>query len=281
MRAWLAGKADRVIDAAVRLAGLERASPLSVRLAERIAPVHSGEYHGQHVRVSCPNWMTYWRARTLLTKEPDTIAWIESFEKGDVLFDVGANIGLYSIFAAKRGHTVVAFEPEAANYAELCRNLSLNALDQRVTCFPIALSDRYGADSLYLSRLGAGMALNTVGAAVDWRHAPFTPAFTQSVLRYSLDQAVSDFTLSFPTHLKIDVDGAEGSVLAGAMNTIRDPRLQSILIELNEALPDDRIALDRVLGAGFGVDRRTESAPAGAPAEQQTVYNYLLRRCAA
>ena len=47
-----------------------------------------------------PNKMTAWRVRTLFSKEPDTIAWLLSFRSGDVLIDIGANVGMYTIFAA-------------------------------------------------------------------------------------------------------------------------------------------------------------------------------------
>src|SRR5689334_19678778 len=67
-----------------------------------------------------------WRAETLLSKEPETIRWIDSFSPGSVFWDIGANIGTFSLYAGL-GHdiSVVAFEPAAANYYVLSRNIQL------------------------------------------------------------------------------------------------------------------------------------------------------------
>ena len=63
----------------------------------------------------CPNGITYWRAKTLLKKEPETIEWIDSFKKDDVFWDVGANVGTYSLYAGMKGIKTLAFEPSAGN----------------------------------------------------------------------------------------------------------------------------------------------------------------------
>jgi precorrin-6B methylase 2 len=60
------------------------------------------------------------RVQSLFTKEPITLAWIDSFKEGETLFDIGANLGMYTVYAAvMRNANVYAFEPEALNYAEL------------------------------------------------------------------------------------------------------------------------------------------------------------------
>ena len=74
----------------------------------------------------CPNRTVSWRVTTFLTKEPETIEWIDTFAPGDVLFDIGANIGCYSIYAASRSVRVMAFEPESQNYALINQNIFLN-----------------------------------------------------------------------------------------------------------------------------------------------------------
>jgi hypothetical protein len=52
------------------------------------------------VRFAVANQITAWRVRTFATKEPGTIAWIDAFAADDVMLDVGANIGLYALYAA-------------------------------------------------------------------------------------------------------------------------------------------------------------------------------------
>jgi FkbM family methyltransferase len=59
---------------------------------------------------------------------------------GDVVFDVGANIGLYTVFLASKGATVYAFEPSTWARANLSRNVTMNRLEHRVHIFPYAVS---------------------------------------------------------------------------------------------------------------------------------------------
>jgi len=91
--------------------------------------------------VNLANQPTYIKSRVLRlkTKEPETIDWIESIPQQDILFDVGANIGIYTMCAGARGITTYAFEPHAGNYNILCQNISAN--DFPCTAYCIALSN--------------------------------------------------------------------------------------------------------------------------------------------
>ena len=64
------------------------------------------------------------RALTFETKEPETLNWIRGFDAEDNLLDIGANIGIYSLYAAYKGGNVTAIEPDALNYALLNLNIS-------------------------------------------------------------------------------------------------------------------------------------------------------------
>ena len=86
---------------------------------------------------------TEFRVRTLLTKEPETLAWIDTFQKGEVFWDIGANIGVYGLYAARNGMRVQMFEPSPVNHWLLTRNVEVNKLDN-VTTYPFALSDKSG-----------------------------------------------------------------------------------------------------------------------------------------
>ena len=79
-------------------------------------------------------------------KEPETLEWIDSFQrklKNSVL-GYGANIGLYSVYAAiKFKHIdVISFEPSTSNTRTLSRNISINDLEDKISIFPLALSDK-------------------------------------------------------------------------------------------------------------------------------------------
>lgn len=97
--------------------------------------------NGKDLHFATPDARARWRVETLYTKEPDTIAWIERFEPNSVFWDVGANIGIYSLYAAAFGHEVYAFEPDAGLFAALTSGVD-NSL-ARVLAFP----SRVGSDA--------------------------------------------------------------------------------------------------------------------------------------
>ena len=85
---------------------------------------------GVRLRFTVPN---RFRAKSFATKEPETLDWIDHLPQGCTLWDVGANVGLYSIYAAKKRECrVVAFEPSVFNLELLAQNFFLNSLQERV-----------------------------------------------------------------------------------------------------------------------------------------------------
>jgi FkbM family methyltransferase len=177
-----------------------------------------------------------WRADSYATKEPDTIEWINSFvREGDVLYDVGANIGQYGLYAAKRLNgkcRVLAFEPEALNYARLNQNIVLNRLSEVISSYCLAITDRTGLDFFYVQAFAPGASLHTYGRPVTQCEKPFAPRNRQGMMGVSLDDLTGRFGLPFPNHIKVDVDGLEEQVVRGAARVLRDPRLRSVLIEV-------------------------------------------------
>ena len=71
------------------------------------------------------------RAKNFYDKEPDTIAWISNFDVNSNFLDVGANIGIYSLFAGMNNHKVISIEPEALNFAILNLNINDNSLNNK------------------------------------------------------------------------------------------------------------------------------------------------------
>ena len=186
-------------------------------------------------------------------KEPWTVRWIEhSVQPGDVLYDVGANVGSYSLIAAAQrteNLRVVAVEPGYASYAALCDNVALNAFDETITPLPVLLSDRTGlADLAYRSvEPGAAEHLLQPGASA---------AYHQPVLSFRLDDLVAQIGLPAPTLLKIDVDGSEGPVLAGAPLTLASPELRSVLVEVRRDRTEEVVGL--LEEGGLAIHTRVE-----------------------
>lgn len=262
---------------AIKILGLHRASKWACRLAEQISPVYRVKNGDDVFLFHCPNNLTRWRAQTMFTKEPDTIQWIDSFQSGEIFFDVGANIGLYSIYAAKRGIHVVAFEPESQNYALLHQNIFLNEVKDQIIGLNIAMSDEDRLDYLYLPTFEAGGALNSFGEPLDWNHQSFPPLFKQAILSCSLDSFVNRFPEFFPSHLKIDVDGLEEKIIRGAEKTLKDSRLKSVLIELNESLPGDLETAQAIESAGLKFTQKRHSSLVQQE-EFKNIYNFLFWR---
>lgn len=224
-------------DLFIKILQLNKATKLSCSFLEKINPIFTVQNHGVRYYLSCPNNLTRWRAETFFTKEPETIEWIDTFKSGDVLFDIGANIGLYSIYAAKKGINVIAFEPESQNFALLNRNIYLNNCQDMVMCLNAALSDDYSIDYLYLPLFQSGGAINCFGSPLDEQGRSYNSVFKQGVAAYSLDVFLLNSRF-FPTHIKIDVDGIEPKIIKGSMKTLKDARLKSISIEVNYELPE-------------------------------------------
>lgn len=200
-----------------------------------------------------PNSHTAWRVSTLFTKEPDTIAWIKQMRPSETLFDVGANIGQYSMLAAKAGLRVHAFEPEAQNFALLVRNLAINAsvLEDRVTAWPIALSNRPGLGILHLSSVIAGGSCHAFGESLDYHGRQHSFPFHQGSYASTLDEFSNKN--GFPNHIKIDVDGFEHLVIEGGSQTLAKAR--TVLIEINTAYPEHmEYILPRMAGLGFNYE---------------------------
>ncbi len=200
-----------------------------------------------------PNQGTQWRVHTFYTKEPDTIEWLSSFQPGQVLVDVGANVGLYSVFAAKvRGLTVYAFEPESQNYAVLNRNLYYNQLDSKVLAFPIALADQTKVDNLWLSKFITGGSYNSFADTTTASGRPLRQSFRQGSFGTTLDKMIADGVVQVPDYIKIDVDGIELKVLSGMVQTLANPNVKSVLVEVDTNEPNHREIMQLMKEKGFG-----------------------------
>lgn len=184
-------------------------------------------------------------------KEPWTVEWLErELRAGDVLYDIGANIGVYSLIAAKiaRDATIVAFEPAYATFAELCENLILNDAMSSVVPLPVVLGDD--------TRVGRLAYRDTTAGAADHALDEESGTYVQQVLVHALDDLVARFGLDPPTLVKLDVDGAEAEVLRGARAVLRSPQLRSLVVEVENANTED---VQRELAdAGFRLERRVD-----------------------
>jgi FkbM family methyltransferase len=228
------------------------AGPLTLEQYQALEPNMSVREGETSVIFATPNVATRFRVDTLHSKEPDTIAWIAGFKADDVLIDIGANVGMYTIWAAKtRGMRVYAFEPESQNYALLCKNIVLNDLSGQVVAYCVALSDESAFSLLYLSDFHAGGSCHTFGEKLDHRLEHRDSKYAQGCVSATLDQLVETGVVPMPNHIKVDVDGLEHRVIRGCAKVMADPRLKSVLVEINTNLELHRNIIRDMQALGF------------------------------
>lgn len=211
-------------------------------------------YNGQTIYIANTSPVPRIRAASFATKEPMTLEWIDSFDPQDILWDIGANIGVYSIYAAKRhpGLKVFAFEPSVFNLLDLASNVGRNGLADVVTIVPLAATDRSGAAMLNMSNTMIGGALSSFGQNYGHDGRELDISFRYKTIGIALDDAENAFNLALPTHIKIDVDGIEHLIISGAAKLLRNPGLKSLLVETNGKFEAQMVAISAAMErAGF------------------------------
>lgn len=217
--------------------------------------------NGSEIKFFSPGYKPAFRGISLFTKQPEVPPWIESFQPGDVLWDVGANVGAYSLYAATRpGVKVLAFEPEASNYYVLTRNIALNNFWKTITAYNFALAEKTEFSVLSSFHSAIGGSKHAFGDPEDSWEEDDPVVMQQGMVAFGVDQLIEDHGFARPTHLKVDVDGIEEMILAGAPKTLRHPDLKTIHIEVQKYKPEAEAKIRQTLmDAGFVL--KVESGP--------------------
>lgn len=256
--------ARRLAAALVALLRLNRPGLLTTEIVQAINPVATIETPHGPLLCKAGHGRLLWRAQSFYVEEPETVAWLDKLTPDDVFWDIGANVGLYAIYAAKfRRCRTVAFEPESQNYALLVENIVLNGVSDRCLPAGIAVADRNEVNRLRVRYITKGGAFNIFQgssegggeaqpesflAAQNYEHHQ---GFEQLVFGCSVDELVRHHGLPAPTFIKLDVDGLEPNIVAGAIETIKSGRLRSMLIELNTKSAADMAVPDLLAQHGF------------------------------
>jgi FkbM family methyltransferase len=226
-----------------------------------------------------------YRVESIFEKEPETIAWIDSWkasEQEKVFYDIGANIGIYSLYAAQTAKktNIFSFEPVSNNYLALQSNLWLNQATN-VYPFNIALSKENKIKNLYLSDLRVGNSGAQIDAPLDEKGGAYHPQKVEKVLSLSVDQLIKNFDLPTPNYIKIDVDGHESDILNGMTDTLKNSELQSILIEFNNQIECEYWG-DMFFECGLVIDHALDGLPNHSGIRRQLkgspVRNYIFKR---
>jgi FkbM family methyltransferase len=188
--------------------------------------------------------------------------WIDAFPPEAVFWDIGANLGVYTLYAASKGIKTCAFEPEAASLYLLQKNLDLNSLHHKVIALNMAVGESTAIYPFKLADSQIGTPRHQVRMDAN--------AAGRAVLMMTGSDLVQDFALPAPTHIRIDVGGSELSVVKGL--NFSDSALREIGLKLrrNGQAPEIVAALER---SGFQTAGAVD-ALASAP----NVLYFIFRR---
>ncbi len=189
-----------------RLAG----GPVAKRFVDRTRLLVGRGMHGATQNIYCG-----------LHEFEDMAFVLHALREGDGFVDVGANIGAYTVLAAGAvGARCVSIEPIPGTFGHLRDNINLNGIAERVVAMNIGLGNGRGA-----LRFTAGLdTVNHVLAATE------ADSGTVEVKVEKLDDLLPDFE---PAIVKIDVEGYETNVIAGARRVLSRPSLLAVIMELN------------------------------------------------
>ena len=182
--------------------------------------------------------MTTWLVDNIFSLEPETLKWIDSFKKKNAIFwDIGASIGIYSLYAAvKHKKTkIISFEPSTSNLRLLSRNIFINNFQKRIIInqFPLTkFKNKY--QNFNESKFIEGQGEHSYGEEKNQYGQSFRSSNSYKIYGTSIDYLIDNKILKMPDYIKIDVDGTEDLILIGASKYLKNKKIKSIFIEMNE-----------------------------------------------
>ena len=180
-----------------------------------------------------PNRLIRFRIDTFSSKEPETLGWIEKFNQNSIFWDIGANIGLYSCYAAKlKNCSVYAFEPSIFNLEILAKNVFLNQLSNKVSIISFPLIDKLKETEFKMTMTDWGGAVSTFGEDYKYDGLKIDKRFNYNTVGLSMDECVDVLKMRPPDYIKIDVDGIEHLILKGGSQTLS--KTKSVLVEVDQ-----------------------------------------------
>lgn len=180
------------------------------------------------------NEITKFRSETFWTKEPETIQWIDfnlsTTFSCDTFVDVGANIGIYSLYAAlsNRVISIIAVEPIGLNFRELETNIELNKFSDRINAVHVALSNSSGIGTMDVRDERIGSSGAQLNKSKQTRAGEIQFLTGDQLL---CDHSIKSRSESKRIMLKIDTDGNELDVLNGFIETFSERKIHTVLCE--------------------------------------------------
>jgi len=197
------------------------------------------------------------RASTFHTKEPEMLEWVNSFSDNSVFYDIGANVGVYSLYAAMNNDTtkIYSFEPESQNFSRLCSNIYINKFTN-VKPYQIGISDKCKFEDLNIAIMESGAGAATLEESYL---GLYSTVFQQGIFSIPLDDLVFQYNFPIPKYIKIDVDGIEEKILYGSEKVLSSNDCEEILVELNYVSEEDNVKVFNYLEKlGFQLKKKSD-----------------------
>jgi FkbM family methyltransferase len=232
-----------------------------------------------------PNQLTEWRVDSFYYKEPETLQWIDGFQKKDniIFWDIGANIGLYSIYNSlkNKNSNTICFEPSTSNLRILSRNISINNLGNNIKIFPIPLTNKENKFlTMNENEFIEGGALNTFGENFNFEGKKFTSNHKYQLFGTSINYLLKNNLLAEPDYIKIDVDGIEHLILESANKYLNGKKLKSISIEINENFTKQYQEVLKILSQNkFKIlHKKNNSKKLNLQSQFSNTFNYIFNK---
>lgn len=246
--------------------------------------VESGDFK---IKLFTPSSVSRSRAEKFFSKEPDTIEWINRFclenNKKIIFWDIGSNIGTFSIYAGKKHNDIeiYAFEPSTSNLGLLSKNINLNNLTNKIRINPLPLTTQSNQFLLMNEKhFVEGGAQNTFGEDYDFEGKKFSTNNSYNILGTSINNLIENDVLKVPNYIKIDVDGIENLILRGATKVLKNENLKSILVEINENFKNQHTEVKNILKEnGFEETSKFHSSSKKDRSHKYSmIYNYIFHK---
>ncbi len=233
-----------------------------------------------------PNFLVDILIKDFFLKEPETLEWIDNFKKKDkiIFWDIGSNIGLYSVYAAVNFENieVVSFEPSTSNLRILSRNISINNLENKIKIFQLPLGEFKNKFLKFNERkFNEGESHNSLDENIDFEGKKINPNNKYKIFSTNIDQIIEDKILEIPDYIKIDVDGIEHLILKGGLTILKNPKILEIQIEINENYEEQFIAVIKIMNeCNFKLKekKRNDLSKYYLDEKFSKIYNYYFKR---
>ena len=237
------------------------------------------EINKKKISLFVPNNLVKWRVDTFFEKEPETIDWIKNFKlKKFHFWDIGSNIGQYSIYCAiiHPDSIISSFEPSTNNLRILSRNIGMNKLQKKINIFPVALTNKPNIFlDLVESSLEEGSAHNNYGE----NDSKQIIKNTYKTYGTSIDTILEQKILPIPNYIKIDVDGLEREILEGGKKFLACKELLEVSIEIDE---NNTLKYNEIINffkkTNFEVKHKKHNDHFHKISGSENIFNYIFKK---